>query len=246
VKPQTNLHDFQSTTVAVLVGGLGTRLRSVVADRPKPLAEIHGRPFLDYLLDQLAASGLRDVVLCSGYRADQIEATLGNQYKSLFLRHSQETEPLGTAGALRFALSFLTSEMVLVLNGDSLCECDLYAFWQWHLAHQGKMSLVLTQVSDIARYGQVEVDEDCLVTCFAEKDLSKSRPGWINAGIYMLPREEIAKFPEHKTVSLERDVFPAWIGHGLFGYQVGGRFIDIGTPESYQSASQFFSIGDAL
>src|SRR5689334_3321740 len=119
------MHDFQSHTAAILVGGLGTRLRSLIADRPKPLAEVHGRPFLIYLLDQLAAAGLHEIVLCSGYRAEQIEAALGDHYKALNLHYSQETELLGTAGALRLALPLLKSNTVVVLNGDSMCECDL-------------------------------------------------------------------------------------------------------------------------
>jgi len=238
------MYDIQSVSTAILVGGMGTRLRSAVSDRPKPLAEIHGRPFLAYLLDQLAVAGVRDVVMCSGYRANQVEAAFGNQYRSLILRYSRETEPLGTAGALRKALPFLTSDTVLVLNGDSMCECDLQGFWGSHVTHQGRISLVLTWIDDISRYGQVRMDDKGCITQFLEKDATRTGPGWINAGIYLLPRRVIAEIPEGKAASLERDIFPSWTGDGLSGYQSTGRFIDIGTPESYQAASQFFVPGD--
>jgi D-glycero-alpha-D-manno-heptose 1-phosphate guanylyltransferase len=108
-------------TAAVLAGGLGTRLRSVVDDRPKVLAQVHARPFLMFLLDQLAAADFRSVVLCTGYLGEQIQRTFGETYKCLRILYSQEPKPLGTGGALRFALPQITSDPVLVLNGDSFC-----------------------------------------------------------------------------------------------------------------------------
>src|SRR5947208_1434645 len=109
--------DLSGVVAAILAGGFGTRLRSVVADRPKPLATISGRPFLAYQLDQLAAVGLRRVVLCTGYRGDQVEATFGRHYAGMRLEYSLEAAPLGTAGALRLALPLLDSDHVLVMNG---------------------------------------------------------------------------------------------------------------------------------
>ena len=110
--------ELSSVSVALLAGGLGTRLRSVVADRPKVLAEIRSQPFLTYLLDQVAAAGCRSVVLCTGYLGDQIESTFGKSYGPLRLIYSREQEPLGTAGALRFAITRFESDPVLVMNGD--------------------------------------------------------------------------------------------------------------------------------
>ena len=108
-------------TAAILAGGLGTRLRSVVKDRPKVLAEIRGVPFLTYLLDQLAAAGVRDVVLCTGYMGEQVRSAFGDSYGGMCLSYSQESSPLGTAGALRLALPLFKSSSVLVMNGDSFC-----------------------------------------------------------------------------------------------------------------------------
>src|SRR5437899_2628493 len=110
-----------SLSAAILVGGLGTRLRGIVADRPKVLAEVRGRPFLAYLLDQLVASGFQDVVLCTGYRSEQVKEVFGDGYGPLRIVYSEETVPLGTAGALRLALPLLQSETILVMNGDSFC-----------------------------------------------------------------------------------------------------------------------------
>src|SRR5258708_8781654 len=119
--------ELQSVTSAILAGGLGTRLKIVVPDRPKPIADVQGRPFLTYLLDRLMKADLTDVVLCTGYRADQVRTALGEHYGTLKLNYSQESTALGTAGALRQALPFLNSDIVLVMNGDSICECDLNA-----------------------------------------------------------------------------------------------------------------------
>ncbi len=170
-KLQKSVQTLHDLTVVILAGGLGTRLRSVVTDRPKPLAEVDGRPFVTYLLDQVAVAGLQRIVLCTGYRGEQVAATLKTRYNDLSLYYSQEIQPLGTAGALRLALPFLTSETILVMNGDSICECDLAAFWKWHTSHQSVISLMLTQVSDISRYGQVELDDHHAVIQFTEKSV---------------------------------------------------------------------------
>ena len=123
----------------VLCGGLGTRLRSVVADRPKVQAEVLGRPFISYLFDQIAVAGVRRVILASGYRGEQLKHEFGERYHFtkggpavLELLYSQETEPLGTGGALRQAAQFAPKSTLLVLNGDSFCEADLGAFLKTH------------------------------------------------------------------------------------------------------------------
>ena len=226
--------------VAVLAGGLGTRLRQVVSDRPKVLAEIHGRPFLAYLLDQLAAAGFRRVVLCTGYLGERIYDTFGASYKSLHLFYSREREPLGTAGGLRLASSWLRSDPVLVMNGDSYCAADLRSFFQWHCRREAQASLLLIRVAQPERYGSVNVDNDGAVVEFREKS-QRGANGWINAGVYLLSQAVLTSIPEQRKVSLEYDVFRQWIGRGLCGYQTDGAFLDIGTPEDFLRADQFFS-----
>jgi len=226
-------------TAAVLAGGAGERLRSAVADRPKVLAEVAGRPFLAILLDQLLAAGVRRAVLCTGYLADQVRAAFGDAYGDLALAYSRETAPLGTGGALRQALPLLNSDPALVLNGDSYCQADLLGLAAWHAAHDAAGTLLLTKVPDTTRYGRVEVDADGRVLRFDEKGASAG-PGWVNAGVYVLGRALLASIPAGKATSLERETFPAWTGRGLRGWQGGGRFLDIGTPQAYASAEDFF------
>jgi D-glycero-alpha-D-manno-heptose 1-phosphate guanylyltransferase len=120
-------------TGVVLAGGLGTRLRPVVKDVPKVLAEVGGRPFLTYILDQLDQAGMREVVLCTGYLAEVIGKTFGHRYKSLTVKYSNEMQPLGTGGALRQALPQCPSDPVMVLNGDSFIDADLSGYMAWFL-----------------------------------------------------------------------------------------------------------------
>ncbi len=225
--------------VAILAGGLGTRLRPALGERPKVLAEVDGRPFLAYLLDQVAAAGLRDVVLCTGWHADQVERALGSVHGPLRLRYSAETEPLGTAGALRRALPWLAGDTALVMNGDSFCDADLAAAFAWHRGARSEATLLLVEVADTSRYGRVELGEDGAICRFLEKQAG-SGAGWINAGIYWLARARIESLPPRTPLSLERDVLPGWVGHGLSGLRTRARFLDIGTPRSYASASAFF------
>lgn len=228
-------------TGVILAGGLGTRLRSAVADRPKVLAPIRQRPFLAYLLDWLSATGLRYVVLCTGYMGKQVQVTFGQGYRGLRLAYSQEAKPLGTGGALRQAQPLLDSDPVLVMNGDSFCDADLAAFWKWHRARRSFGTLLLAQVPNAKRYGLVRVNADGTVSQFSEK--AADGPGLISAGIYLLTQQLIQGIPQGRAASLEREVFPTWVGHGLFAYPNKGRFLDIGTPEGYSSAELFFAAG---
>jgi NDP-sugar pyrophosphorylase family protein len=232
-------------TGAILAGGLGTRLRSMVADRPKVLAPVHGRPYLTYLLDQLADAGLREVVLLTGYRSDQVQLTFGEAYGDLHLIYSPEPSPLGTAGALRWALPKLSSPSLLVLNGDSYCDVSLMAFWSFHNQHSADLSLVLTQVADTSRFGKVHLAADERVLRYEEKQTAGGA-GWINAGIYLVNRSLIEGIPSGRPVSLEREMFPLWASNKKCrGFRGATRFLDIGTPESYLRAEAFFSTGQA-
>src|SRR5437667_6347363 len=119
-------------TAAILAGGLGTRLRHTVADRPKVLAPVGGRHYLAYLLDQLAGAGISEVVLLTGHRAEQVQSTFGESYAGMGLRYSAEPAPLGTGGAVRRALPLFSAPTILLLNGDSYCDVDLDAFVERH------------------------------------------------------------------------------------------------------------------
>ena len=234
--------EFTQVTAAILAGGAGSRLRPAVTGRPKALANVGERPFLTYLFDQLVAAGARDVVLCTGYLGDQIAMIFGESYDTLRLDYSQESTPLGTAGALRLALPLFNSNPVLVMNGDSYCDANIREFWFWHGSRQANATLLLTKIFNTERFGQVKVDADGKVTDFKEKS-SGQGPGWINAGIYLLNRDFLEEIPANRPVSLEREIFPAWIGRGLYGFRSEARFMDIGTPEAYAGAQSFFAGG---
>jgi NDP-sugar pyrophosphorylase family protein len=227
-------------TVAILAGGLGTRLRAVVSDRPKVLAEAAGRPFLTWWLDALDTQGFRDVVLCTGFRAGQVSETFGSTHGHLRIRYSVEPQPLGTGGALRHALPLFASDPILVLNGDSFCDVNLRGFVQEHLQREARTSLVVASVADISRFGFVSFGTDGLVEAFREKD-GIHAPGWINAGIYLFSRELLGSLPAGQNISLERDVLPRWITEGVHCHPRLGQFIDIGTPESLAGADAFFA-----
>ncbi len=229
----------QLPTAAILAGGKGTRLRPCVSDRPKVLAEVRMRGFLSFLLDQLADSGFSSVTLLTGYMGDQVRTTFGETYRNMNLGYCREEEPLDTAGAVRGALHLLDSDPVLVMNGDSYCEADLGAFLTWHCAMRAEVSMLLTQMRDTTRFGQVRVDELGRVLAFEEK-FSGSGQGWINAGIYLIGHPVLETIPSGRPISLEKQMFPEWVGRRFFGYTNSGRFIDIGTPESYNAAQKFF------
>ena len=228
-------------TAAILAGGLGTRLRGVVADRPKVLAPVGGRPFLALLLDQLADAGIRKVVLLTGHRGEQVREAFGEKYEEMRLIYAEEPTPLGTAGALRRALPLVTGTRVVLLNGDSYCDVRIDELYDWHCRQKAAASLGLVEVPDVSRFGQVRRDRIGRVIAFEEKGQAKG-PGWINAGVYLIERKLLAELPVDRPLSLERDVLPDWVSRRLvYGMECGKRFIDIGTPESYSEAEAFFS-----
>jgi NDP-sugar pyrophosphorylase family protein len=224
---------------ALLAGGLGTRLRSVVADRPKGLAEIGGRAFLEILLAQVRAAAVRKVVLCTGYLGHQIRSYFGGRHRGLKLVYSEETQPLGTAGALRLALPLFSSESVLVLNGDSYYLGELAPIFDWHFEKKAAISILLAKVGDTGRYGNVETASSGQIEQFREKESASTGSGWVNAGVYLIQRDVIQTIPDDRPISLEREVFPSFIGRGLYGYRGQQDFLDIGTPESYAQALSF-------
>lgn len=233
-------------TALILAGGQGLRLRSIVNDRPKVLAPVAGRPFLAYLLDRLADQGCGRVVISTGYRSEQIEDAFGARYRDVSLIYSREAVPLGTAGALRLAAPLLDTEPVLVLNGDSYCGFMLAPFLRWHRRCVSAASIWLTQVADARRFGRVRVAHDETVLSFEEKpkcaaDSPVAASHWVNTGVYSLSQQFLASIPPDRATSLEREIFPAWLGRGLHGYCRQIPFIDIGTPESYAAAEAFLA-----
>jgi len=227
--------------MVVLCGGLGTRLRSVVADRPKSLALVAGKPFLEHLLDYYHRQGATRFLLATGYLSEQIEATFPDgRFKDASVTVSREPDPLGTGGALRLAKALLEEDF-FVVNGDTWMECRLETLRAFGRTHDLAGVLALRAVDDVSRYGAVRVDEHGRIRAFVEKS-AQSGPGNINAGVYWLRRSLIEAMPDGK-VSLESHIFPTLLDGRLGGVSAGdgGRFIDIGIPEDFARAQKLLA-----
>jgi D-glycero-alpha-D-manno-heptose 1-phosphate guanylyltransferase len=230
----------------ILVGGLGTRLRNVLTDRPKPMALVNGRPFLEVLVTRLAQAGIRDVVMCVGYRAEIIEEHFGDGSRyGIKIRYAREKELLGTAGAVRNALDLVNSDSFFVLNGDSYCTVDFSKLAAHHACRRAAATVVAVEIADCSRYGSLRLKPDGVVEGFIEKT-EASGPGWINAGIYLLQRSVVRGLTPNKCASFERDVFPALASQqNLHSIKTSGDFIDIGIPSELQRAQTLFATPDA-
>lgn len=224
---------------AILAGGRGTRLRPVLDGRPKVLAPVAGRPFLSYLLDQLLAAGIKKVVLCTGYLAEQVREAFGSSYGDLQILYSQEEQAMDTGGALRLAMPALDSDPALVLNGDSYCDVDMNCFYAWHRENGSLASIALAHSADVTQFGKVTLSADDQILGFDEK--RGGGAGWVNAGMYLLSRIFLDRIPPARPVSLEKELFPAWASGGLYGYRSGARLLDIGTPATFEQAGRFLA-----
>ncbi len=228
------------TEAIVLAGGLGTRLRSEVAELPKAMAPINGRPFLEYLFDYFLHHGITTVHLSVGYKADAIQAHFGSRYRELTLNYVSEEEPLGTGGAILKALKQAHSQTVLATNGDSIFACDLKAFGRFHAAHDSQLSLALKPMTNFDRYGTVTLNNADRVTGFQEKQPQDS--GLISAGMYLINRNWLLAKSLPEKHSMERDVLEAFHAEdAMHGFQSSAYFLDIGIPEDFQKAQHEFA-----
>jgi mannose-1-phosphate guanylyltransferase len=220
----------------ILVGGKGTRLRPLTSLQPKPVVTLVDRPFLNYQLEWVKSHGVDEVVLSCGFLPDQLQAVLGDgSALGLELTYVVEPELLGTGGALKYAEPHL-QDRFFMLNGDTLTDMDLTAQMAQHTATGARGTLALYPVDDVSSYGLVPLNADRSVREFLEKpgpdDVVDTN--LINAGAYILEKSILADLPARGThFSIERDVFPALVGHGLYGYEASGYWMDIGTPSRY-------------
>jgi len=231
--------------VAILAGGLGTRLHGTLGDTPKILAQIDGRPFLDHLLEWLTTHGATRIVFCLGHLADRVIAYLdGLPSSSVQIATVVEKHPLGTAGALRAAHSEFTSESLMIINGDSWMDADLGAFCDDHRERQSYLSILCVRVADVSRYGRVELSENGAISRFVEKDPADNGSGWINGGIYLFSKVALSDLNEAKGPSLERDFFALQPPGRIRAYLAEtAHFVDIGTPESLNAAAGILRAG---
>lgn len=217
----------------LLAGGLGTRLRSVVNDRPKPMALVDDKPFLYYLIRQLKQNGIKDIVFAVGYKGSMIEDYFrdGKEF-GINASYSYEEEQLGTAGAIKNAAHYIKEEYFLVLNADTFYDIEYGKLQKIKEHEDAQMVLVLREVEDASRYGAVTLD-GYRIRGFNEKSEEK-RKALINGGVYMMSRGLLDEIPERKC-SLENEMIPMWLqkGYNLSAYVNDGYFIDIGIPEDY-------------
>jgi len=224
-----------------LAGGFGTRLRSVFSDRPKVLVPINGVPFLKCYLEWLRSFGAQRIILSLGHMAEMVQDFVKNEnWNGLEIAANVETTPLGTGGAVRACLPLVKSETALVTNGDSVTRLDLCRFVEFHQRKNARLSMVLTHQPQVSSSGLVETDANDAVISFTEKPAGATGGGYINAGLYLMQREAIEEIPADKPVSIEKDAFPKFCGRGFFAMKGEFPFIDIGTPESYRRAGEFF------
>lgn len=216
----------------ILVGGLGTRLRSVINDRPKPMAPVVNKPFVEYLLDQLEEADITEVIFAVGYKGEVIEEYFGNGNAwGMKIQYAYERELLGTAGAIKNAQHYITGAYTLVMNGDTYYKMDYNAIIQSR-KKEPDMTIVLREVQDASRYGKVTLKGD-IITGFNEKELTVM-PGLINGGVYLMKSNLINDIPDGK-VSLEKEMIPSWLAEGkvVKGIVNNQYFIDIGVPKDY-------------
>jgi D-glycero-alpha-D-manno-heptose 1-phosphate guanylyltransferase len=198
------------------------------------MADIAGRPFLEYVLDVLARRGFERVVLAVGYMGHCIQEHFGERYSGISLQYAVEQEPLGTGGALMFAASYAKSENVFVMNGDTLVAVDFESMEQLHNRVNSNWTIVLREVPDTGRFGAVRV-VDGVVTSFAEKGVRGK--GLINAGVYLVRIPFIRRFQLGRVFSLEHDLLTRHLGtiHPV-AFRTSGYFIDIGVPDQLERA----------
>lgn len=225
----------------ILAGGLGTRLRSLVKDRPKPMAEIEAdKPFLAYQIDYLRQYDVTEIVLCVGYMWENVRAYFGDGEKfGVKIFYAVEEELLGTGGAIKNAEKFIDAPF-LVLNGDSFFEADIDAMAKFHFAKKASDenyfgTMALTTVDDRSSFGSIDLDEENLITAFNEKDPELTSPGLINAGVYLLEPKILEKIPSGRKVSIEKEIYPDLLQNELHigGFKSNVFFVDIGTPEGF-------------
>ena len=219
----------------VLAGGLGTRLREAVPELPKCLAPINDKPFLSYLVNYFISQGIEKFIFSLGYKHEMIEEMLTKEFPSLQYEIVIEDEPLGTGGAIAFAMNKTIEEDVIILNGDTFYSIDLNRFSEQHLALGGECTLALKPMKDFDRYGVVEIDRNGMVTTFKEKQ--HYAEGLINGGVYAVHVPSFLQYTFPSKFSFEKDYLEKQFESGnIKGHVEEGYFIDIGIPEDFNRA----------
>ncbi|EPN4754006.1 D-glycero-D-manno-heptose 1-phosphate guanosyltransferase [Campylobacter jejuni] len=210
----------------ILCGGLGTRLKSVIKDVPKPMAPINDKPFLEFIFEYLKKQGIKEVILAVSYKYEVIQEYFKDEFLGIKIKYSIEKEPLGTGGAIKEALKFIKNE-AYVLNGDTFFDIDLSKL----KLNRSKICLALKQMNDFDRYGMINIDKHGLVISFEEKVFKKQ--GLINGGIYLLTKDIFNDFALQEKFSFEEFLQENYKKLKARACIFDDYFIDIGVPEDY-------------
>lgn len=228
----------------ILAAGFGVRLREMIHGRPKPMAPINGKPFLEYLILYLKKNGIKEIVLAVGYLSDYIVDYFGNGSKwGVKISYSVDNRPLGTAGTIKFAQKYFKNDF-LVLNGDTFIEIDFYDFINFHKAKKADITIAVTKKFQ-GRGGLIILDKNKEIKEFREIIGREKVSGYNNAGAYIFKTRVLQFLKKGERASLEKDLFPLLIkrGYKLFGYPIK-KYIDIGSPESYEEANRVLAEGE--
>ena len=230
--------DSKNYPAIILAGGLGTRLRSVINDLPKPMAPVNGKPFLHYIFQYLVREGVKNVVLSVGYKHEAIKEFFGDAYLGIKIQYSVEEEPLGTGGGIKHAFDLIDGP-AYVLNGDTFFGVNLWALNEFYFDTKSDIALAIKPLENFDRYGTVQMDATNRLTKFEEKKLVEK--GLINGGIYFFDKQLWNKVDVPQKFSFEKDVLEKYVADLRFGGDVfNGYFIDIGIPEDYNKARHDF------
>lgn len=222
----------------LLAGGLGTRLRPLTEQLPKPMAPVCNRPWMEYIVMQLKEQGIREFVIALKHYPDLIRNHFGDGRRfGVNIDYTVEDSALGTAGAIKLAEPLL-GDSFIVLNADVVQQIDLNPLLSFHHAHSGVVTIGLTQVEDPSQFGVVDMEESGRIRRFVEKPKPGEAPSrWINAGIYVMDKQALRSIPEGREVSIERETFPGLIaqGDGVYGFPMSGYWLDMGTRDRYRA-----------
>lgn len=222
----------------ILAGGLGTRLRQVIADLPKPMAPVNGKPFLHYIFVYLQKQGIKKVVLAVGYKYGAIKNFFGDEYLNLNIQYAVEEEPLGTGGGIKQAFDFLDGD-AFVINGDTFFNVELSELFNFYKSTGAHIALSLKELSNFDRYGTVSIESTHRIKSFHEKE--KMQHGFINGGVYVMNKSVFEKTGAEKKLSFEKDVLEKYVNElNYFGKIFDAYFIDIGIPDDYLKAQDDF------
>lgn len=226
--------------IYILCGGRGKRLRKISRGIPKPMMKIGDRPFLDIIIDFMSGFGFKRFILGTGYRSKLIRDYYSNKDShGLEIGFCEEKTPLDTGGALKKTVRLIKSDPFFVLNGDTFCRFNPLRFLRFHRDKKSIASIILRKVSRAPDYGEIRMNGSGRIISFREKN-EKAEKCLVNSGVYLFDKKIFGLMPASRKFSLEKDLFPSLSGKDFFGYITPGFFIDIGTPERYSKARNYF------